>query len=64
MVESQALRLAREACQTGRPLVFDCEMTNLDADVDAAVCGGNDEGPRRSDGLPGIARALTRPLTL
>ena len=40
MVESQAIRLAREACQTGKPHVFDCEMTNWDADVDAAVCGG------------------------
>ena len=41
MVESQALRLAREACETGRPRIFDCEMTNLDSAVERAVCGGS-----------------------
>ncbi len=40
MVEAQAIRLAREACLTGKPRVFDCKMTNLDAAVEAAVCGG------------------------
>lgn len=40
MVEAQASRFAREACRTGKPRVFDCEMTNLDAAVEAAVCGG------------------------
>src|SRR5580704_5511000 len=28
MVESQAIRLAREACRTGKAHIFDCEMTN------------------------------------
>ncbi len=40
MVEAQAIRLARETCQTGKPRVFECEMTNLDPGVEAAVCGG------------------------
>ena len=40
MVEARALQMAAEACQSGKPRVFDCEMTNADAAVEGAVCGG------------------------
>src|SRR5208337_1242058 len=39
-MEAQAQRAGEEACQSQRPCLLDFEMTNLDAAVDAAVCGG------------------------
>jgi xanthine dehydrogenase accessory factor len=41
MVEAQALRTAAEACQSGRPRIFDCDMNARDSSSEAAVCGGN-----------------------
>ncbi|MGA2253441.1 MAG: XdhC family protein [Thermoguttaceae bacterium] len=41
MVEAKAQRMAAEACQSQRPSLFDCDMQDLDAAVDSAVCGGS-----------------------
>ncbi len=41
MVEAQAQRSAAEACLSGKPRVFDCDMTNFDSAVERAVCGGS-----------------------
>ncbi len=39
-MEAQAQRAAAEACRSQRPCLLDFEMTNVDASIDAAVCGG------------------------
>ncbi len=41
MVEAKARQAAVEACRTGRPSIFDCDMTNVDAANEGAVCGGS-----------------------
>ena len=60
MVEAKARQAAVEACRTGRPSIFDCDMTNVDAANEGAVCGGSMRvlSTRRS---PDIALALSRP---
>ena len=40
MVEAQTLRTAAEVYRSGRPHVFDCDMSNADSSRDVAVCGG------------------------
>jgi xanthine dehydrogenase accessory factor len=40
-MEAQAQRAGEEACRSQRPCLLDFQMNNLDAAVDAAVCGGH-----------------------
>jgi xanthine dehydrogenase accessory factor len=40
MVEAEALRVAADACRSGQPLIFECDMSNADSSRDLAVCGG------------------------
>jgi xanthine dehydrogenase accessory factor len=41
MVEAQALRMAVEVCRSGRPQIYECDMSNADSSRDLAVCGGS-----------------------
>jgi xanthine dehydrogenase accessory factor len=40
MVEAQTLKMAAEACRSGRPQIFECDMSNADSSRELAVCGG------------------------
>jgi xanthine dehydrogenase accessory factor len=40
IVEAEAQRRAVEACQSGRPIVFDVELQGVDSTNDVPICGG------------------------